>query len=346
MHCARYWRKRPPTPILLASGYGEFNREARRWRGWGCQVNRPCRIQQATEPRPPKEQPNGCLEGKAEAQMTPTQRASHRVRPERDTGSIASLTPVTMGSSGVYEEWFVTNEIQKSQGSFSPKVLSVQMLSSVKPVRRGRPGVWLSPVSPDIFSGGTKGNPLAQGQSRQPEGQSRQEPGLLDGWPPDTSEDRVGVWPAPAQADGALAEVNEATEAGAGDKEEPRSPKTVFPRGRDQVAPLQPQGTPSPPASRIPAPLARGSRKLAHLAPRSLRSLRSPHPPGEGGRTPGDPLSPGRGAARRVLTLRSPGQLQSNYGPPQMTVPPGPESGNTQRALPGVGRGSRREFAW
>ena len=93
------------------------------------------------------------------------------------------------------------------------------------------------------------------------------------------------------------------------------------------MAPLPPQGTPSPPASRIPAPLARGSRlslaetELAHLAPRSrrsLRSLRSPHPPGEAGRAPGDQRAPGRGAAGRVLTLQSPGQIQSNYGSPQM----------------------------
>lgn len=37
--------------------------------------------------------------------------------------------------------------------SFSPKVLSVQMLSSANPIKWRRPGVWLSPVSPDIFSG-------------------------------------------------------------------------------------------------------------------------------------------------------------------------------------------------
>ena len=101
------------------------------------------------------------------------------------------------------------------------------------------------------------------------------------------------------------------------------------------MAPLPPQGTPSPPASRIPAPLARGSRlslaetELAHLAPRSrrsLRSLRSPHPPGEAGRAPSDQRAPGRGAARRVLTLQSPGQIQSNYGSPQM-----PRALNTQQ---------------
>lgn len=88
------------------------------------------------------------------------------------------------------------------------------------------------------------------------------------------------------------------------------------------MAPLPPQGTPSPPASRIPAPSARGSRlcsaeaELAHLAPRSPRSLGPRILPGEGGRTPGDPLAPGRGQHGAVLTLRSPGQLQSNYGPP------------------------------
>lgn len=77
----------PPSPtwgVGVPQSYREFNPEARHWRGWGCQVNRPCRIQQAMEPRPPKEQPNGRLEGKAEAQITPTQRASHRVRPVRE----------------------------------------------------------------------------------------------------------------------------------------------------------------------------------------------------------------------------------------------------------------------
>lgn len=37
--------------------------------------------------------------------------------------------------------------------SFPTKVLSVQMLSSANPIRQGWPGVWHSPVSPDIFSG-------------------------------------------------------------------------------------------------------------------------------------------------------------------------------------------------
>lgn len=37
--------------------------------------------------------------------------------------SIASLTPVTMGSSGVYEEWFVTNETQRRFGARQPHVL-------------------------------------------------------------------------------------------------------------------------------------------------------------------------------------------------------------------------------
>ena len=42
----------------------------------GCQLNRPCRIEHVVKPRPPKEQPNGRLEGKAKAQRIPTQRAS------------------------------------------------------------------------------------------------------------------------------------------------------------------------------------------------------------------------------------------------------------------------------
>lgn len=37
--------------------------------------------------------------------------------------------------------------------SFPTKVLSVQMLSSANPSRQGWPGVWRSPVSPDIFGG-------------------------------------------------------------------------------------------------------------------------------------------------------------------------------------------------
>lgn len=46
-------------------------------------MNRPCLIQHVVEPRPPKEQPNGCLEGEAKAHMTPTQRASQGVGPLR-----------------------------------------------------------------------------------------------------------------------------------------------------------------------------------------------------------------------------------------------------------------------
>lgn len=37
--------------------------------------------------------------------------------------------------------------------SVSAEVFSVQMLSLADPIRPGWPGVWLSPVSPDIFSG-------------------------------------------------------------------------------------------------------------------------------------------------------------------------------------------------
>lgn len=94
----------PPSPtwgVGVPQSYREFNPEARRWRGWGCQVNRPCRIQQAMEPRPPKEQPNGRLEGKAEAQITPTQRASHRVRPARERHRV---TEDALGSAILLQE--------------------------------------------------------------------------------------------------------------------------------------------------------------------------------------------------------------------------------------------------
>lgn len=94
----------PPSPtwgVGVPQSYREFNPEARHWRGWGCQVNRPCRIQQAMEPRPPKEQPNGRLEGKAEAQITPTQRASHRVRPARERHRV---TEDALGSAILLQE--------------------------------------------------------------------------------------------------------------------------------------------------------------------------------------------------------------------------------------------------
>lgn len=50
-------------------------------------MNRPCHIEHVVEPRPPKEQPNGLLEGKAKAQTIPTQRASQGVQAlEREMG--------------------------------------------------------------------------------------------------------------------------------------------------------------------------------------------------------------------------------------------------------------------
>lgn len=53
----------------------EWERRAWAW-GWGCQMNRPRRAEHGVEPRPPKEQPNGHLEGKAKARRIPAQRAS------------------------------------------------------------------------------------------------------------------------------------------------------------------------------------------------------------------------------------------------------------------------------
>lgn len=40
--------------------------------GLGCQMNRPCHIQCAVEPRPPEAQPNGRRKGKAKARTIPT----------------------------------------------------------------------------------------------------------------------------------------------------------------------------------------------------------------------------------------------------------------------------------
>lgn len=77
--CPAYPPPAPPGAWRCPGVPESGNREARHWRGWGCQMNRPCLIEPVVKPRPPKEQPNGRLEGKAKAQTIPTQRASQGV---------------------------------------------------------------------------------------------------------------------------------------------------------------------------------------------------------------------------------------------------------------------------
>ena len=59
---------------------------------------------------------------------------------------------------------------------------------------------------------------------------------------------------------------------------------------------------------------------------------------------------PRPGTARRRAYLAksraTPEQLRAPVDAPGADYTAGTESGNTQRALPGVGRGSSREFAW
>ena len=109
----------------------------------------------------------------------------------------------------------------------------------------------------------------------------------------------------------------------------------------------------SPPASRTPAPLApgRGSAPRNQSSPTWLGAVPAVPASSEGGRQGARrSVRTVPGAARRVLTLQSPGQLQSNYGSPQ--VPgrclhiPGLNQRTRSRRCPGVGRGIRWEFAW
>lgn len=68
-------------------------------------MNRLCHIEHVVEPRPPKEQPNGRLKGKAKAQTIPTQRASQKVWAlERDQGYYMMPLPLSFSFKNKEEE--------------------------------------------------------------------------------------------------------------------------------------------------------------------------------------------------------------------------------------------------
>lgn len=72
-----------PLPVPLGCGGAWGCRGGSRgpghWHAWGCPMNRPCRAKHVAEPRPPKEQANGRLEGWAQVQTVPAQRAPQGV---------------------------------------------------------------------------------------------------------------------------------------------------------------------------------------------------------------------------------------------------------------------------
>ena len=85
----------------------------------------------------------------------------------------------------------------------------------------------------------------------------------------------------------------------------------------------QPPQPPQPPVTASSRGGRAGARRSARPRPRSSRAR-----------------------AYLAKSRANPEQLRVPADAPGAKCTAGPESGNTRRALPGVGRGSRREFAW
>lgn len=143
-------------------------------------------------------------------------------------------------------------------------------------------------------------------------------------------------------------------------QEDPMSPPRPLPRGRGEVAPLLPQVAPVPTSFSQPGPssaelpsrlrAARARRPWPRRAPRSPPLSQAQHPAGRGRLGARARCAPRAGRrARRGLTLRSPGQLQSNYGAPQVTCAGGAAGARIRERAAGTAAGEGRdrpEFAW